>query len=154
MLHTPQIGDGVCAAAVKIILEVHLVQHTFHIGHTNLKRGVDLLPAQLFVNKAGILLGDQPFAVEADDLDIGHRLHPVIFAGAVLCPVVLHRDHLCGRGRSYRIVNDHHPVRLVDADIVDAHAAGQHQPVVGVELTELKDSRACRLMLPDRSKAR
>ena len=137
MLHTPQIGDGVCAAAVKIILEVHLVQHTFHIGHTNLKRGVDLLPAQLFVNKAGILLGDQPFAVEADDLDIGHRLHPVIFAGAVLCPVVLHRDHLCGRGRSYRIVNDHHPVRLVDADTVDADTAGQHQSVVGVELAEL-----------------
>ena len=37
MLHAPQIGDGVRAAAVKIILEVHLVQHAFHIWHTNLK---------------------------------------------------------------------------------------------------------------------
>ena len=61
----------------------------------------------------------------------------MIFAGAVLRSIILHRDHLCGRGRSYRIVNDHHPVRLVDADIVDAHAAGQHQTVVGVEFAEL-----------------
>ena len=37
MLHAPQIGDGVRTAAVKIILEVHLVQHAFHIWHTNLK---------------------------------------------------------------------------------------------------------------------
>ena len=37
MLHAPQIGDGVRAAAVKIILEVHLVQHTLDIGHTDLE---------------------------------------------------------------------------------------------------------------------
>ena len=126
MLYAPQIGDAVRTAALKIILEVHLMQHALHIWHTDLKRGVDFLPAQLFVNKAGILLGDQSFAVEADDLDIGHRLHPVIFAGAILRPVILHRDHLCGRGRSYRIVNDHHPVGAVDVDAVNADAAGQH----------------------------
>ena len=61
----------------------------------------------------------------------------MIFAGAVLRTVVLHRDHLCGRGRSYRIVNDHYAVGPVNADTVDAHAAGQHQAVVGVELAEL-----------------
>ena len=37
MLHAPQIGNGVRAAAVKIILEVHLVQHALHIRHTDLE---------------------------------------------------------------------------------------------------------------------
>ena len=83
------------------------------------------------------MFGDQALAVEAGDLDIGHRFHPVIFAGAVLRPVVLHCDHLCGWGRSYRIVNDHYPVGLVNADAVNADTAGQHQTVVGVELAEL-----------------
>ena len=45
MLHAPQIGDGVRTAAVKIILEIYLMQHTLHIWHTDLKRGVDFLPA-------------------------------------------------------------------------------------------------------------
>ena len=137
MLHAPQIGDGFRAAAVKIILEVYLMQHALHIWHTDLERGVDFLPAQLLVNKPGVLFGDQPFAVEAGDFDIDHRLHPIIFAGAVLCPVVLHRDHLCGRGRSYRIVDDHHPMGSVNADAVNADTAGQHQSVVGVEFAEL-----------------
>ena len=83
------------------------------------------------------MFGDQPFAVEAGDLNIGHRLHPVIFAGAVLRPVIHHRDHLYRRGRSHRIVDDHHPVRLVNANAVNADTAGQHQSVVGIELTEL-----------------
>ena len=98
---------------------------------------MDFLSAQLLVNKAGILFGDQAFAVEAGDLDIGHRFHPVIFAGAVLRPVVLRCDHLCGWGRSYRIVNDHHPMGPVNADAVNADTAGQHQSVVGVEFAEL-----------------
>ena len=71
------------------------------------------------------MFGDQALAVEAGDLDIGHRFHPVIFAGAVLRAVVLHRDHLCGRGCSYRIVNDHYPVGPVNADAVNADTAGQ-----------------------------
>ena len=124
MLHAPQIGDGVCAATVKIILKIYLMQHALHIRHADLKRGVDFLPAQLLVNKAGILFGDQPLAVEAGDLDIGHRFHPVVFTGAVLCPVVRHRDHLCGRGCSYRIVDDHHPVGPINADAVNANTAG------------------------------
>ena len=61
----------------------------------------------------------------------------MVFAGAALRAVVFHRDHLCGRGRSYRIVNDHHPVGAVNADAVNADAAGQHQAVVGVEFAEL-----------------
>ena len=137
MLHAPQIGDGVRTAAVKIILEVHFMQHALHIWHTDLKRGMDFLSAQLLVNKAGILFGDQPLAVEAGDFDSGHRFQPVIFAGAALRSVVLHRDHLCGRGRSYRIVNDHHPVGAVNVDAVNADTAGQHQAVVSVEFTEL-----------------
>ena len=83
------------------------------------------------------MFGDQALAVEAGDLDIGHRFHPVIFAGAVLRAVVLHRDHLCGRGCSYRIVNDHYPVGPINADAVNADTAGQHQSVVGIEFTKL-----------------
>ena len=137
MLHAPQIGDGVRPAEGQEVLEVHLVQHALHIRHTDLKRGVDFLPAQLLVNKAGVLFGDQPLAVEAGDFDILFFLHPVVFAGTALRSVVLYGDDadipLCAR----RIVDDHHPVRLVDADTVDADTAGQHQSVVGVELAEL-----------------
>ena len=61
----------------------------------------------------------------------------MVFAGTALRSVVLYGDDadipLCAR----RIVDDHHPVRLVDADTVDADTAGQHQSVVGVELAEL-----------------
>ena len=54
MLHAPQIGDGVRPAEDQEVLEVHLVQHALHIRHTDLKRGVDFLPAQLLVHDAGI----------------------------------------------------------------------------------------------------
>ena len=37
MIYAPQVGDGVRAAAVKIILEVHLVQHALDIRHTDLE---------------------------------------------------------------------------------------------------------------------
>ena len=37
MLHAPQIGDGVRPAEGQEVFEVHLVQHTLDIGHTNLK---------------------------------------------------------------------------------------------------------------------
>ena len=61
----------------------------------------------------------------------------MIFAGTALRSVVLYGDDadipLCAR----RIVDDHHPVGPVNADAVNADAAGQHQPIVGVELAEL-----------------
>ena len=61
----------------------------------------------------------------------------MIFAGTALRSVVLYGDDadipLCAR----RIVDDHHPVGLVNADAVNADTAGQHQSVVGVELAEL-----------------
>ena len=45
MLHAPQIGDGIRPAESQEVLEVHFVQHALHIRHTDLKRGVDFLPA-------------------------------------------------------------------------------------------------------------
>ena len=37
MLHAPQIGDGVRPAEGQEVFEVHLVQHTLDIGHTDLE---------------------------------------------------------------------------------------------------------------------
>ena len=37
MLHAPQIGDGVRPAESQEVFEVHLVQHTLDIGHTDLE---------------------------------------------------------------------------------------------------------------------
>ena len=41
MTHTPYISNFLCAVLVQKIFEIHLVKHSFHIGHTDLKRSMD-----------------------------------------------------------------------------------------------------------------
>ena len=83
------------------------------------------------------MLGDKSLAVEAGDVDVSLFLYSLVLAGGILCAVVLHSDDADIAGGARWIVDDHHPVRAVNADAVDAHTAGQHQAVVGIELAEL-----------------
>ena len=98
---------------------------------------MDFFAAELLIYGVGVLIGDETLAVEAGDVDVRLFLHPMIFAGGVLRAVILDGDDADIAGGACRIVDDHHPVWAVNADAVDAHAAGQHQSVVGVELAEL-----------------
>ena len=137
MLHAPQVGDGAGAAVRQEGVKIHLMEHSLDIGQTDLEGGVDVPAAQHPVNLRGEPGRDQPLAVKAGDLHIRLLLHPSVFPGGVFCTIILHRNHgdkmLCAGS----VVHHDDPMGTVDVHAVDARAAGQHQPIVSVQLGEL-----------------
>ena len=75
------------------ILKIHLVQHSLHIGHTDLKRRMDMRSAVGNVQLLRKGFGDQPLAVKAGDFDLLKLFLTVEFPGNVGGSIVPDGDH-------------------------------------------------------------
>ncbi len=137
MLHAPQVGDGAGAAVRQEGVKIHLMEHPLDVGQADLEGGVDVPAAQNAVDLRGEPGRDQPLAVKAGDLHICLFLHPVVLPGGVFCAIVLHGDDRDEILRAGVVVHHDDPMGTVDVHAVDARAAGQHQPIVSVQLGEL-----------------
>ena len=136
MTHTPYIGNFLCAVLVQEIFEIHLVKHSFHIGHTDLKRSMDMFSAVSLVNRLGVSLCDDSFAVKFHYGKGLVFLYPFVFAHALRSAVLFYSDHI---GGSLKLVvcNNNYAVRSVNIHTVDPYTAGKHQSVIGIELGKL-----------------
>ena len=66
----PDVHDGLSAAALQKVLEIHLMEHPLDVGHPNLEGGVSVAAAAGLVHCLGILFGDEAHAVKAGDVQI------------------------------------------------------------------------------------
>ena len=137
MLDAPDIRNRLLPAHVQNLVEVHLVQHPLDVGQADLEGSVDGSAAEGAIHHLGILLGDQSLPIKTGNGDVHPPLHPVILAGAVLGTVILHGNDRNILFHSNGVVYHDDTVGPVDLDAIHPHTAGEHQPVVGVELAEL-----------------
>ena len=93
--------------------------------------------AQCLVDPLGEPGRDEPLAIKTGDGDVNCFLHPMILPHGILRAVILYGDDgdqaLCAG----MVLHYDDPVGPVNVHAIDARAAGQHQPVVGVELGKL-----------------
>ena len=73
----PDIHNGLGAASLQKILEVHLVEHPLDVGHPNLEGGVGVSAATGLVHHICVLFGNEAHAIKAGDVQIFQRICPV-----------------------------------------------------------------------------
>ena len=134
----PDVHNGLGAAALQKVLEIHLMEHPLDVGHPNLEGGVGVAAAASLVHHLGVLLGDETYAVKAGDVQIFQCICPVEGSWLSAFPQGDDRGSLHSLGW---IVYDDDPVIFVNADAVHPGSAGEHETVVGVEFTELAASQ-------------
>ena len=138
MPDTLYIFDLLHAQFPKQGMEIHLVDHTFDVGHANLKGMVITLFVAVGVQKAGQFGRDQTLTVELFHVDIHGFLHTGILADRLVAAVILDGDDGNPVHDTVRIIYDDDVIRVhVKKPLIDRPAAGEHESVVGVELGEL-----------------
>ena len=136
---SPDIRDLPDAQLPEECFEVHLMHNALDIGHTDLERGMNMLPAVVSVNELRILRGNEPLAVELRHFHVCQRFYPVIAPHGILRAVVLHGDDVRAAHDGNGIVHDDDTRRIPDAPVLTARPAGEHEAVVGIELGELAE---------------
>ena len=134
----PNIYDALGTASLQEVLEIHLMEHSFDVGHPDLEGGVYVAAAAGLVHDLRILFGDEAHAVKAGDVQIFQCICPVEGSRLSVFPQGDDRGSLHSLGW---IVYDDDPVIFVNADAVYPGSAGEHETVVGVEFTELASAQ-------------
>ena len=73
----PDVHNGLGAAALQKVLEIHLMEHPLDVWHPNLEGGVYVAGATGLVHHLGVLFGDEAHAVKAGDVQSFQRICPV-----------------------------------------------------------------------------
>ena len=117
--------------------EIHLVNHTFDVRHTDLKRRMDMLTAEVGIHPVRKLAGDQSFPVKLQDLNIRHVLHAGILTHTTVTTVIRNGYDICFIDERLGILYDNHPLAVPNAHVLIPMPACEHQTVVGVEFGKL-----------------
>ena len=139
MFFAPDIFQNKGAAAFEKVLKIHLMQHAFHIRHTDLKRGMAMGAAKDFVDHLGVLFRNEAFAVKFGNAEKLVFLNAVIFAHTAVSRGILNGNHFCARV-DFVIVHHNNAVRFININSVNASAARKHQSVIGIEFGKLANA--------------
>ena len=134
----PDVHNGLGAATLQKVLEIHLMEHPLDVGHPNLEGGVGVAAATGLVHYLRVLFGDEAHAVKAGDVQIFQCICPV--KGSRLSAFSQGDDRSSLHSLGW-IVYDDDPVIFVNADAVHPGSAGEHETIVGVEFAELASAQ-------------
>ena len=135
----PDIFQNKGAAAFEKVLKIHLMQHTFHIRHTDLKRGMAVGAAKDFIDHLGVLFRNETFTVKFGNAEKLVFLNAVIFAHTAASRGILNGNHFCAR-IYFIIVYHNNAVQFIDFNAFNASAARKHQSVIGIEFGKLANA--------------